>query len=83
MDEILHQPRAGAAGAEEKEGAASPYRQRTALERKVEGLMQRHSGLVRRWDRFTAKLEHFNPMAFLAAATVVGIAAVVGTVYTP
>lgn len=83
MDEILRAPRADRAGAEETAGAAVAYRRRTALEQTVEGFLQRHSGLVRRVDRLTAKLEHFNPMGFLAAAAVVGVAAVVGTIYTP
>lgn len=80
MDEILHQPFSGAAAAQPE---LPRYRQRTALEVQAERFFQEHAGLIRRVDKLRAKLERFNPMSFLALATIVGVTAVVGTVYTP
>ena len=77
MDEILHTP--------QEEGSGLPLaRLRAKLEEGVGALDRRVEPLRRRLDAATAGGRRLiGPLPFLAAAVVIGAAAVVGTVYTP
>ena len=79
MDEILHTPR------EESSAIRPPLAQlRDRWEAGTAALAQRVEPLRRRLDAATAGGRRLiNPLHFLAAAVVIGVAAVVGTVYTP
>ena len=83
MDEILHTPRRG------MQEALLPWAQRIArfrqtLEIGAAALRERIEGLQLRLDAATAGGRRLiSPLNFLAAAAVIGVAAVVGTVYTP
>ena len=77
MDEILHTP--------QEEGSGLPLaRLRAKLEEGVGALDRRVEPLRRRLDAATAGGRRLiGPLPFLAAAVVIGAAAVVGTVYSP
>lgn len=88
MDEILHQPRGAerepvAAPAVFTQALALPSRLSAAAEERAERFMQGHIRLVRRVDAIRGMFRSFNPITFLAIATVVGVASVVTTSYTP
>lgn len=82
MDEILHLPREN-----EKASPRLPLRARLAewngqAERAVEGWRQKHARTLARLDGVLNGRRLLGPLPFLAIMSVVGVAAVVGTVYT-
>ncbi len=86
MDEILKQPHAprhegfsaGLAAA-----AALPRQMRESALERTERFLQEKFHVVRRADAVLAWFRSFPPIMFLAIATVLGLTAVVSTVYVP
>ncbi len=88
MDEILHQPRSAernsaAAPAALAQALALPGRLNAAAEERAERFLQNHVPLVRRVDHVLGSFRTFHPLLFLALAAILGVAAVIPTVYTP
>ena len=84
MDELLQQPRAPRReGFSAADAAALPRRLRDSAFARAERFLQENSAAVRRVDQALAWMRSFNPLIFLAAATLMGVAGVLATVYVP
>ena len=84
MDELLQQPRAPRReGFSAARAAALPGRLRESAFARTERFLQAHSATVRRGDQSLAWMRSFNPLIFLAAATLIGVTGVLSTVYVP
>lgn len=84
MDELLQQPRAPRReGFSAADAAALPRRLRDSAFARAERFLQENSAAVRRVDQALAWMRSFNPLIFLAAATLMGVASVLATVYVP
>ena len=84
MDELLQQPRAPRReGFSAARAAALPGRLRDSAFARTERFLQENSATVRRVDQALAWMRSFNPLIFLAAATLIGVTGVLSTVYVP